>query len=486
MKIMHISDLHISKEMHYLAESTHSLELLKGIQSICQDEKPDYVFVTGDITDLGDGQSLVNAREWLFNTIPIGGDDRIGLELQPKNVFLIPGNHDAYNITTPKSPLLLRQESLENFFREFDSSSYQTIDQENFGCRYFWLNHTGTPIFLCLVDSSYLGDPSERTSGVGNLDRIACGKWLRQQARTILSWYDQGIAGTLPFLNTEDRISESDFRRSTKVLLMHHYLFEPKEGSRQLRDYFLRIKNKKEIIGNVLMADFDLLLCGHKHVLSADDRTYAQHLDPRSTNRILLNAFKRQLGLRTSPMETDHRGRRIKRALLNCIHIIASWLHGKEKDGIIDLVERHLNDVAQFEQRMKEIFTDTDPAFEKLNAEEADGIITAIQKLNPSQRIELSRIATKQLRECSKAFGKRKFLHIMSGSSAKKTSIPYSRALNIYEILDENKGVKIRFKRYTYGPEDSSNIDKSAWSFKVNEDGGERIFHLSHSRRGRS
>lgn len=266
---MHISDLHISKEMHHLAQSsTHSLELLKGIQTIYQEEKPDYLVITGDITDLGDSQSLVNAREWLFNSVPIGGEERIGLQLQPNNVFLIPGNHDAFNVSIPKSPLLLRQQSLENYYREFPSQKYQTISQDDFGCRYFWIDHNKTPMFLCLVDSSYLGDPSKKTPGIANIDRIACGRWLREQARTILAWYDRGIAGRLPSLNTKGQIPASDFRRATKVLLMHHYLFEPKEGRHPIKDYYLRIKNKKEIIGNVLMADFDLMLCGHKHVLS--------------------------------------------------------------------------------------------------------------------------------------------------------------------------------------------------------------------------
>ncbi|HEX5337294.1 MAG TPA: hypothetical protein VFW53_02545, partial [Gallionella sp.] len=354
-----------------------------------------------------------------------------------------------------------------------------------FGCRYFWIGHAEIPMFLCLVDSSYLGDPLQKTSGIKNISRIACGNWLREQARTILAWYDQGIAGRLPSLNAGDQISATDFRRATKVLLMHHYLLEPKEGTRYVQDYFLRIKNKKEIIGNVLMADFDLMLCGHKHVLSADDRTYAQHLDPRSTNRILLNAFKRQLGLRSSPIETDSSGRRIKRALLNCAFVMGRWFHGQEKDGIIDLVERHLQDVAVFEQRMNEIFTDTDPAFDKLDAGETDGIITAIQNLSPAQRVELSRIASKQLRECRKALGNRKFLHIMSGSSAKKTSLPDSRAVNVYDISDNGKEVEIRFKRYVYGPPDPADTDKRKWIFKVNVDGGERIFHLPHSRRGR-
>jgi len=484
MKIMHISDLHFSKEMHHLGQKTHSLEQLEGIQAIYQEENPDYLVITGDITDEGDPQSLLNAKKWLFGTVPVGDDAEIGLQLTPNKVFLIPGNHDAFNVTTPKSLLLLRQQSLENYCREFPSQKYQTISQDDFGCRYFWIECNETPLFICLVDSSYLGDPSKKTSGIGNIDRIACGKWLREQARTILAWYDLGVAGRLPLLSCQGQIPSSDFRRATKVLLMHHYLFEPKEGRHPIKDYYLRIKNKKEIIGNILMADFDLMLCGHKHVLSTDDRTYAQHLDKRATNRLLLSAFKRQLGLRSIPIETDSFGRYVKRNILNCAFIMGRYFRGQERDGLIDLIERHLHDASEFEQKMKEIFTDANPDFDELETGEIDGIVTAIQSLTSGQRLELSRVAAKQLRECRKALGNRKFLHIMSGSSSKMTTIPNSRALNIYDISNKNLEIEIRFKRYVYGPQ-STDTSKQTWNFQVNEDGGERVFHLPNSRRGR-
>lgn len=160
------------------------------------------------------------------------------------------------------------------------------------------------------------------------------------------------------------------------------------------------------------------------------------------------------------------------------------YFRGQERDGIIDLIERHLHDVSEFEQKMKEIFTDTDPDFDELDTGEIDDIVTAIQILTPGQRLELSRVAAKQLRECRKALGNRKFLHIMSGSSSKKTTMPNSRALNIYDISDKNQEIEIRFKRYVYGP-DSTDTGKQTWNFQVNEDGGERVFHLPNSRRGR-
>ena len=95
MKFMHISDLHISDEMHRNSGTTQSVELLRDVQRIAEAESPNYVLLTGDITDSGKEQSFVNAKEWLFSTVSVGGEERIGLKLSPDKVFFVPGNHDA-------------------------------------------------------------------------------------------------------------------------------------------------------------------------------------------------------------------------------------------------------------------------------------------------------------------------------------------------------------------------------------------------------
>ena len=483
MKLMHISDLHLSAEMHRDAQTVHSVDLLRGIQKITEAESPDYVLLSGDITDEGDGQSLLNAREWLFNDAPVGGEERIGLHLRPNQLFFVPGNHDAFNVSGPMPRLLLRQRSLQNFRSEFPHTSYLTLGEDEYGCRYFWLSGSGVDIFLCVVDSSYLGDPSAGSSGVANIDRVACGKWLREQARSVLVWYDSGIAGKLQLPDGTGLIPAAAFRRSLKILMMHHYLLEPPVGRRRVRDFALRIKNKDEVLHNILMADFDLMLCGHKHVLWADDRTYAQHLDPRATNRLLLTIFKRQLGLRSTPMVTDRRGRMLKRAVLNGVFMLGSWFRAEGKDGIPDLVERHLHDVGEFEKRLKEMCTDNNPQFEELDSAEIDGIIAALQALSRPDRTELSRVATKQLREFKRTLGVRKFLHLMSGSSAKRTVRPDSRALNIYDIRGDRDQIEVRYRRFVWGP-DPANPSLSQWTFRLFEEGGERVFHFAHSRRG--
>lgn len=481
MRFMHISDLHFSAQMHRNAPSAHSIDLLRGIQKIVETEAPTHVLLSGDITDEGDGQSLVNAREWLFSTVPVGGEERIGLQLKTEQVFFVPGNHDAFNVLGESNALLLRQRSLDNFRREFPYTSYATVGEHDYGCRHFWLKGDDVDIHLCAVDSSYIGDPSKETSGVANLDRAACGRWLREQARTVLSWYDQGIAGKLKMPGESVPIPANAFRQSLKILLMHHYLLDPPVKRSRIRDHYLRIKNKKTVLRNILMADFDLMLCGHKHVLWADDRSYADHLDPRTTNRLLLTIFKRQLGLRSSPMVTDSAGRRMKRALLNGVFMLGSWLRAARKDGIPDLVERHLHDVSEFEQRLKEMFTDSDPEFEQLDNAEVDSIVTALQELPRGDRIELARIATKQLRECKSALGIRKFLHIMSGSSSKRTSIADSRALNVYDITNDEKQISVRYRRYVWGPDPSCTIG-APWTFRLYEKGGERTFHFPHNK----
>jgi len=44
---------------------------------------------------------------------------------------------------------------------------------------------------------------------------------------------------------------------------MHHYLFEPPEQS---SDYFMRIQDRDVVFRNLALSDFDVLLCGQKHV----------------------------------------------------------------------------------------------------------------------------------------------------------------------------------------------------------------------------
>jgi hypothetical protein len=403
--------------------------------------------------------------------------------LDPKQVFFIPGNHDAFNVKGSRWRILWRQRSLDNFYDTFPNTVYNTLGKENDACRYFWLDRDGVQLYLCLVDSSYLGD----SSGLANFNRPACGRWLREQARRILIWYENGISGKLQMPDESGLIPAQQFRGALKILMMHHYLFKP-PIKRKIFDPFLRIINNTVAVKkNILLADFDSMLCGHKHVVWTDNRTYAQHLDKRATNRILFTAFKRQFGITSSPLLSDTMGRRINRALSTFILMLARKFRSEQNEDIQNedipnLIERYLHDIPEFERQLKELCTDTNPDFEDLEQYELDEIVAKLSELTQSQRIDLARVAAKQLRDCKSALGSREFLHIMSGSSGKKTCESDHRAVNLYEIVRNNSQIDVTVNQFLWGG-DTTQSSSEPWIFRNTGLNAKMTYEFKDSRR---
>ena len=102
---------------------------------------------------------------------------------------------------------------------------------------------------------------------------------------------------------------------------MHHYIFEPPGHS---SDYFMRISHRDIVFRNVAMSDFDILLCGHKHIPAFDIHSYGDHFDGRAMNRYVINCFRRLIGLHSLPIQfEDNKGRYISKALT----FVANILH---------------------------------------------------------------------------------------------------------------------------------------------------------------
>jgi len=99
-RITHISDLHFSENVSAGSSYTHSIPHLILLQHIIgqqQQQKPfDRLIVTGDISNLGDKESLLKARDWLLSDFSVDGHVRTGLNLPPDALKVVPGNHDAY------------------------------------------------------------------------------------------------------------------------------------------------------------------------------------------------------------------------------------------------------------------------------------------------------------------------------------------------------------------------------------------------------
>lgn len=86
MKFMHLSDLHLGKRVNGFSMIEDQQYILNQILDIASDEKPDGVFIAGDIYD----KSVPPAE-----AVQLFDDFLVGLSKKGISVFMISGNHDS-------------------------------------------------------------------------------------------------------------------------------------------------------------------------------------------------------------------------------------------------------------------------------------------------------------------------------------------------------------------------------------------------------
>ena len=86
MKFIHISDLHIGKRVNGFSMIEDQEFILKQILGIVDDEKPDCVFIAGDVYD----RTVPSAE-----AVELFDDFLVRLSARSLDVFIISGNHDS-------------------------------------------------------------------------------------------------------------------------------------------------------------------------------------------------------------------------------------------------------------------------------------------------------------------------------------------------------------------------------------------------------
>jgi hypothetical protein len=217
--IAHISDLHFSHGTDMSnPDHAHSIPHLRALQSHLGRIQPDLLVVSGDVSNYGDKQSLINASAYLLKQIPIGAEEYTGLEFAPENLGIVPGNHDAWNASQIGSLIDRRQKSLEHFNFAFPSHKIPWLT----GCYYNWHENEGVGIYLAYVDSCFLGDTEEYDNspfGTIRYDQaIAKGKLSVQQTEKLLEWHDLGTRGALPDPKNQGKFVEKEiFSKALKI-----------------------------------------------------------------------------------------------------------------------------------------------------------------------------------------------------------------------------------------------------------------------------
>lgn len=122
LKIIHISDLHISEHLLRGAEKGfylphrygHDMQAFLALDRYLKEAIWDILLITGDVSRIGNIQSFESVRNWLENEISFGAT-HLGLNLSKspeRSYLIIPGNHDRFNGE-------LRQTSLDLYHKEF-------------------------------------------------------------------------------------------------------------------------------------------------------------------------------------------------------------------------------------------------------------------------------------------------------------------------------------------------------------------------------
>lgn len=451
LKLAHLSDLHFrAGTTTPTAHGKHSLKYLRAAQEVIEREKPGYVIVTGDLSNGGDVESLNHVRDWLYNKVSVGYGEELGLRLQEKCVplLVIPGNHDAWNSSEAGGPYHVRwQRALSNFNIAFPSMLVGTEDRlprppgteetvepsaPLVGPEFDWISAGDCGVFIAAFSSCFCAQmPSP--------DQIAVGKLTIEQTRVLLDCVGTGMRGEFRSRRGE-AVSASQFARSLKVAVMHHYLFEPEDAK---AEPLLRLSERRRVIRNLLYSQFDIVLCGHKHFIDTRPECYGEQFDSRSRARYLINIYRRALNVESLPVQyagTD--GKKISKYLSMFVNWMLRRDHGVgvDPDKLIDKLQAVSLHPALARAELSNLDFVDDEEEEKIfeiSSEEAARIGAALQTaFTPDERAKLAEYVRTELKQALGGLATRPFTQIMSGSTTKKGSSPGRvRGLNVYEIL---------------------------------------------------
>ncbi|KDM93106.1 metallophosphoesterase family protein [Photobacterium galatheae] len=220
VKIIHISDLHISESLFKEPTSNfklphrygHNIQAFLSLDAYLKENEWDLLVITGDVSRIGNSESFVHVRNWLEGE-HINGAHKIGLKLADsvhKQYVLIPGNHDRFNGK-------LVQTSLDFFHGQF-----QPVQSGHNKVFYF----NGNRVNVHLYDSTQ------------NNKSFAYG-----------------------YVEPSDMIVK-DLDSSLNIAILHHHFIQPPHHSREAAS---ELTNSPDVSAYMLNSEFDGVFFGHTH-----------------------------------------------------------------------------------------------------------------------------------------------------------------------------------------------------------------------------
>jgi len=221
IKVIHISDLHISEhllrdpDLHFKLPHRygHDIQVFLALDHFLNNNDWDVLAITGDISRIGNSESYELLRNWIYNKINVE-DIEVGLNIsaeESKHCIVIPGNHDCFNGN-------LMQEGLENYNREFDEVIRDHVVSKTFG------NKT---VNFHLFDST---------------------------------WDKGGFAEGR--IDPADMVVKNIEKESYDIALMHHHFIQPPKHKREKST---ELQNSDKVAAYMLNSGFNCVMFGHTH-----------------------------------------------------------------------------------------------------------------------------------------------------------------------------------------------------------------------------
>lgn len=221
LKIIHISDLHISEHLLRGAEKGfylphrygHDLQAFLALDQYLKESTWDLLLITGDVSRIGNVQSFEGVRNWLENEMSFGAT-HLGLNLSKsaeRTYLIIPGNHDRFNGE-------LRQGSLDFYHKEFPAVRSGSV--KRFSVREHNIN-------------VHFFDSTTPDGGFA---------YGRIEQRDL----------------TPKHLSDHDI----DLALLHHHFLQPPKHPREIST---ELMNSSEVAAYMLNAGFDGIFFGHTH-----------------------------------------------------------------------------------------------------------------------------------------------------------------------------------------------------------------------------
>ncbi len=250
MRIIHLSDLHLSKDNLTLFKQFYLTALIKDLL-FWQDEKSvDLVVLTGDLVDKGgssfkDGEDVYEIVEKEFIT-PI----LLALKLDKTRFLFIPGNHDVNesNIDDIVESGIIDKfnniERINKYLDDYKSTIHPGIERiqtfTEFEKRFYSGN---TECYLTNFESCFVLDINGSKVGIGAFNSAwRCSSKLPS---------DKLLFGTKQILNANDFFNSKG--TTLNIALIHH----PIETISEV--------DKNELTAFLHSNKFHILLCGHTH-----------------------------------------------------------------------------------------------------------------------------------------------------------------------------------------------------------------------------